>query len=85
MDIVSHIQQTHINVDRLNGVNMDVGGGGRTISLAKLVAVVFLTGPKTIWNGDGLGWGYCSVVYRAEEMMMRKKVSRLALGLHLKF
>lgn len=61
-------EQTHIDVDRLNGVDMDVGSGGRTVPLAKLVAVILLIGPETGRDGYGLGRGHSGVAYRPRKM-----------------
>lgn len=63
---------THIDVDRLDGVDMDIGSGGRTVPLAKLVAVVLLVRPEAGWDGYGLGRGHSSVAYRPGD---RKSVS----------
>lgn len=43
---------------------MDIGGGGRTVPLAKLVPVVLLVGPETGRDGYGLGRGHSGVAYR---------------------
>lgn len=56
-------EQTHINVDRLDGIDMDIGSGGRAVPLAKLVAVVLLVGPETRRDGYGLGRGHSGVAY----------------------
>lgn len=55
--------QTHINVDRFNGIDMDIGGRRRTVPLTKLISMVLLVGPETGWNGYGLGRGHHSVAY----------------------
>lgn len=57
-------QKTHINVDGLDRINVDIWGRGGTIPLAKLVSVVLLTGPKTGWDGNGLGRGYSRLADR---------------------
>lgn len=66
------VSPTHIDVDRLDGIDMDVGGGGRTVPLAKLVAVVLLVGPETGRDGYGLGRGHSGVAYRPGRMNLIK-------------
>lgn len=67
--------QTHINVDRLDGIDMDIGGRGRTVPLAKLVSVVLLIGPETGRNGYGLGRGHSGVAYRPGKSNLLVNVS----------
>lgn len=46
---------TYVNVYWLNGVYVDIRGRWRTISLAKLVSVVFIGRSKGLGNRDGFG------------------------------
>lgn len=61
-------EQTHIDVDRLDGIDMDIGGGGRTVPLAKLVAVVLLVGTETGRDRYGLRRGHSGVAYGPGKM-----------------
>lgn len=63
-------EQTHIDVDGLDGIDMDIGCGGRTVPLAKLVAVVLLVGPETGRDGYRLGRGHSGVAYRPGKMKL---------------
>lgn len=57
---------TDINVDWLDCVDMNVGGWGGAVSLAKLITVVFLPWPETLWNGNGFGRGHGWMAQRPE-------------------
>lgn len=57
-------KKTHINVDGLDRINVDIWGRGGTIPLAELVSVVLLTGAKTGWDGNGLGRGHSRLADR---------------------
>lgn len=55
---------SHINVDRFDGVDMDVGGRGRAIPLAKLVAVILFSLSKWLRDRDGFRRGHSRVAQR---------------------
>lgn len=56
-----HKYAPHINVDRFNGVNMDIGSRGRAIPLAKLVAVILFSLSKGLRDRDGFRRGHSSM------------------------
>lgn len=58
------MSSSHINVDRLDGVDMDIRGRGRAIPLAKLVAVVLLSRSEGLWDRDGFGRGHSRMAQR---------------------
>ncbi len=71
------LSSSHINVDRLDGVDMDVRGWGGAIPLAKLVAVVLLSRSKGLWDRNGFGRGHSRMAQRPEENRDRR-----VLGMH---
>ncbi len=74
-------EQTHIDVDRFDGIDMDIGGGGRTVPLAKLVAVVLLVWTETGWDRYGFRRGHGGVAYGPLKMKFVKLVKTHFLGL----
>lgn len=61
--LLAERKQTHIYVDWLNGINVDIGGWGWSVPLAKLISVVLFTGSETGWDGYGLGRGHRCMAY----------------------
>ena len=66
-------EDTHVNVDRLDGVDMDVWGRGGAIPLAKLIAVVLLPWAEILWDGNGLGRGDAGVAQGPESEREKRR------------
>lgn len=59
-------QNTHVDIDRLNRVDVDVWRRRGPVTLAELVAVILLAGAQASRDRDGLGRGHTGVAQRPE-------------------